>query len=116
MTEYKAKYTQTFTLIYDADPDTVWQGLQKAVDAIDGAKLETVHADDKKLGFSTGITSTSWGQELDARVEARSQGGTQIHVRGTPKGTFLATTWGEKLHTFTVKRRMKKALAAIDAG
>jgi hypothetical protein len=39
------KYTQEFTLHYQADPDGVWASLQKAIDNMDGARLgEKVHA------------------------------------------------------------------------
>jgi hypothetical protein len=100
------KYTQVFTLEYQVDPEQTWSALQKAVDDMDGAKLGSVDDNSKKLEFSTGVGSTSWGQEVAARVESGAQGGSQIHVRGKPKGTFLATKWGEKLHTSSIKRHL----------
>jgi hypothetical protein len=36
------KYTQVFTLHYDADPDRVWAALQQAIDNMDGARLGPV--------------------------------------------------------------------------
>ncbi|MGR4880666.1 hypothetical protein ACIPUC_14795 [Streptomyces sp. LARHCF249] len=106
------KYTQAFTLRQQGDPDEVWLALQKTVDDMDGAKLGSVDDHVRTLEFSTGATSTSWGQELQARVEAGPHGGSEVHVRGNPKGTFLTTKWGEKVHADKVRRHLSQGIAA----
>ena len=63
------KYTQVFTLHYDADPDRVWAALQRAVDDMDGARLGSVRQAARALEFETGVTLTSWGEVLQATVE-----------------------------------------------
>ena len=101
-----------FTLHYDADPDRVWAALQQAIDDMDGARLGPVRQDGRELEFETGVTLTSWGEFLQATVEPGSQPGTHVQVRGKPKGTFLTTTWGEKLHANTIEQRLDKGIRA----
>jgi hypothetical protein len=106
------KYTQEFTLHYQADPDGVWATLQKAIDNMDGARLGAVHHDGRELEFETGTTLTSWGEFLKAAVEPAAEAGTQVQVRGKPKGTFLTTRLGEKVHAITIEHRLDKGIRA----
>lgn len=61
------KYTQVFTLHYDADPDRVWAALQQAIDDMDGTRLGPVRQDGRELEFETGVTLTSWGSSCRPR-------------------------------------------------
>lgn len=106
------KYTQEFTLRYEADPDRVWATLQKAIENMDGARLGTVDHDGRELEFETGTTLTSWGEFLRAAVEPAAEAGTKVQVRGRPKGTFLATRLGEKVHAITIGNRLDKGIRA----
>jgi hypothetical protein len=106
------KYAQVFALHYEADPDRVWTALQQAVDDMDGAKLDTVDEAARALEFETGVTLTSWGEYLQAVVQQGTQAGTQVQVRGKPKGTFLTTKWGEEIHGSTIERRLDRGIRA----
>ena len=62
------RYTQVFTLELAAPPEEAWRALIDAVDNMDGAKLGQRDESARHLSFSTGVTVSSWGQELDAVV------------------------------------------------
>jgi hypothetical protein len=106
------RYTQVFTLDLGVPPDQAWPALLAAVDNMDGAKLgerdETTH----HLSFSTGVTVSSWGQELDATLTPAAPAGSRVAVRAKPKGTFLTTTWGERIHARTVEKRLRAELTS----
>lgn len=59
--------------------------------------------------FSTGISSTSWGEHMMGQVRGDG-GGTSIVVRGRPKGSFLTTRIGEKIHASGIRRDLQRAL------
>lgn len=116
------KYTQTFALHYEADPNRVWAALQQAIENMDGAKLGAVNDAARELELETGVTSTSWGEFLQAAVKPGADAGlgdrgarpagAQVQVRGKPKGTFLTTKWGEAVHANSIKRRLNKGIRA----
>jgi hypothetical protein len=73
-----------------------------------GERDETTH----HLSFSTGVTVSSWGQELDATLTPAAPAGSRVAVRAKPKGTFLTTTWGERIHARTVEKRLRAELTS----
>lgn len=106
------KYGQAFALEFNTDADRLWSALKRAIDDMDGAKLGTVDEDSRELEFSTGVTLTSWGEELKAAVAPNPGGGAEIQVGGKPKGTFLTTKWGEEVHARTIEGRLKNGVEA----
>lgn len=79
---------------------------------MDGARLGAVHHDGGELEFETATTLTSWGEFLKAAVEPAAEAGTQVQVRGKPKGTFLTTRLGERVHAITIEHRLDKGIRA----
>ena len=104
------KYGQVFTLQFPTGPDRVWTALKLAVDDMDGAKSGTVHEGERRLEFSTGVTLTSWGEEMEASVGSAGTGAAEVQVRGKPKGTLLTTKAGEVVHANTVERRLRRGV------
>lgn len=101
-------YDQVFDFETDADPDRAFAALRTAVENMDGGHLGDTDESARELTFSTGVTMTSWGEELQAAVTS-SATGARIEVRGEPKGTLLSTKWGEDIHAQTIEKRLRKA-------
>jgi len=60
--------------------------------------------------FKTGVTWTSWGQNMIARVEPLEGNGARLDITGQIRSTFLATNWGEELHEAGFVRGLTNAL------
>ncbi|MPY92175.1 MAG: hypothetical protein GEV08_03645 [Acidimicrobiia bacterium] len=101
-----AKEMELFTLSYPQGPDVVWPALKRAL-----ATMDLREADDsnRTARFSTGMSWTSWGEYTLGRVEPEASG-SRVVVRGRPKGSFLTTNVGEKIHASGVRRDLKQAL------
>jgi hypothetical protein len=73
--------------------------------------LEQADDAQKTATFKTGVTWTSWGQNMIARLQPLSADQVQLQINGQIRHTFLASDWGEKLHQ---KGFAKNLTAAIE--
>ena len=103
------KYAQAFSFEVAAPPDVAFAALRRAVDTMDGASFGAADDGARSLEFTTGVTLTSWGEQMRATV-TESPGGSQVQVDGKPKGTFLTTRWGEDVHARTIERRLRSGM------
>lgn len=101
---------ERFSRHYPIDPATLWVALRRAL-----ATMDLREADDAShtARFGSGVTLTSWGQHLIAEVTAAAEGGATLTVRGRPKGSFLSSNWGERVHAETIERQVTRALDAV---
>lgn len=106
------KYEQAFTIDVGAAPEQAFVAVQAAIRAMDGGHVGTVDEGTRTVDFSTGVTLTSWGEELQAAVLDGEAGSSRVEVRGKPKGTFLTTKWGEDVHAATIEKRLRSELDA----
>lgn len=97
---------ELFRLSYPQRPQVVWPALKRAVATMDLREAEDATF---TVRFSSGVSSTSWGEHLIGWVEPEATGSVVV-VRGRPKGTFLTTTLGEKVHALGVRRDLRAAL------
>ena len=104
------KYSQVFALQFEAPTEQVWSALKRAIDDMDGAKFGSANDDERQLEFSTGVTTTSWGEEMQATVAPVGESASEVRVSGKPKGTFLTTKTGEHMHANTIERRLRRAM------
>jgi hypothetical protein len=99
---------EMFVIDYPARrPDEVWGALQRALATMD---VKEADAEQMTARFSTGITLTSWGEHMLARVTDTDGGGARVTVRGRPKGSFLTTGWGEDLHAREVEKDLRRSI------
>lgn len=81
-----------------------------AVDSIDGATLGEVDDAGKEVRFSTGVTWSSWGEQFQAQVGPGDGAGSTLTVSAKPKGTFLASKWGEEQHAAKFEQQLDEAI------
>ncbi|WP_344588382.1 hypothetical protein [Actinomadura vinacea] len=100
------KEIELFTLEYPHDPQVVWSALCRAT-----ATMGQARTDDSAMTvqFSTGVSLTSWGEHMIAQVAPARQGA-QVVVRGRPKGSFLTTELGEKIHARGIRKDLEQAM------
>lgn len=99
---------ELFTIDYPArDVDDVWQALKRAL-----ATMDLQDPDDaaRTARFSSGVSLTSWGEHMIARVASASGGGARVTVRGRAKGSFLTTSWGEDVHAKQVESDLRASI------
>ena len=84
------------------DPDRLWTALRRVLSTMD---LKQADDGTRVALFSTGTTSTSWGQHLRAEVTGGA-GGAVLTVRGRPRASFLSSGWGEDLHMRSVRGQL----------
>lgn len=106
------KYSQAFSFDVAAPPDAAFAALRRAVDAMDGASFGTADDSARSLEFTTGVTLTSWGEQMRATV-TESPAGSTIRVDGKPTGTFLTTKWGEDAHGRTIEKRLRSGMDEV---
>ena len=59
--------------------------------------------------FNTGVSWSSWGEHMFAQVFP-GEAGSMVVVRGRPKGSFLTTNIGEKVHASGIRKELEKAM------
>ena len=99
---------ELFVIDYPArGADEVWPALTRAL-----ATFDLRDADDatRTARFSTGVSLTSWGENMIATVTDAAGGGARVTVRGRPKGSFLTTGWGEDVHARGVEKDLRAAV------
>jgi len=98
---------ELFTIDYPArDVDAVWNALKRAL-----ATMDLRDADDanQTARFTTGVSLTSWGENMIARVDEAATGA-RVTVRGRAKGSFLTTKWGEDVHATGVEKDLRASI------
>lgn len=99
---------ELFTIDYPArDPQAVWDALKRALSTME---LEAPDEGARTARFSTGVSLTSWGENMLASVESASDGGARVTVRGRAKGSFLTTKWGEDIHAKGVEKDLRASI------
>ena len=98
---------ELFTIDYPArDAEAVWSALKRALATMDLAEANDA---DRTARFSTGVSLTSWGENMLARVDPAGSGA-RVTVRGRAKGSFLTTKWGEELHAREVEKDLRTSI------
>lgn len=98
---------ELFVIDYPArSADAVWSALNRALATMD---LRDVDDAAMTARFATGVSMTSWGEHMLARVTQHGQG-SRVTVRGRPKGSFLTTGWGEDLHALGVEKDLRHSI------
>jgi len=98
---------ELFTIDYPArDVDAVWNALKRAL-----ATMDLRDADDanQTARFTTGVSLTSWGENMIARVDEAATGA-RVTVRGRAKGSSLTTKWGEDVHATGVEKDLRASI------
>jgi len=99
---------ELFVIDYPArSAGEVWPALTRALATVD---LQDPDEERMTARFSTGISSTSWGQHMLATVTEVPAGGARVTVRGRPKGSFLTTGWGEDLHARGIEKDLRESI------
>ncbi|MBA2465443.1 MAG: HPF/RaiA family ribosome-associated protein [Nocardioidaceae bacterium] len=99
---------ELFTIDYpDRDPQTVWDALKRALSTME---LEAPDEGTRTARFRTGVSLTSWGENMLASVDLASDGGARVTVRGRAKGSFLTTKWGEDIHAKGVEKDLRASI------
>ena len=96
---------------FGAAPDVLWKQLLSALATVDGATLVAANHDGKELRFMTGVTATSWGENMTATVLPSGNGST-LRIMGQVRHTFMTTSWGEKVHRRGFVRNLLALLPA----
>jgi hypothetical protein len=95
---------------YQIAPERLWIALKEVLDAVDGLTLVSADDAERKARFRSGVTSTSWGQNMDAVVEAEQSTSSRLMISSQVHTTFLSSRWGESVHEKTIIRRVRKAI------
>jgi hypothetical protein len=100
---------------YAVAPDRLWAAIKQVLITVDGVTLDQADDAQKTAAFKTGVTWTSWGQNMIARLQPISSDQVQLHINGQIRHTFLASDWGEKLHQKGVARNLTAAIDDVMA-
>lgn len=100
---------------YSVTPDRLWEAIKQVLITVDGITLDRADDDQKTAFFKTGVTLTSWGQNMIAQIQPISPNQVQLQINGQIRHTFLASNWGEKLHQKGFTRNFAAALDAAIA-
>jgi hypothetical protein len=95
---------------YAVAPDRLWAAIKQALITIDGVTLEQADDAQKTASFTTGVTLTSWGQNMIARIQPIGSDQTQLQINGQIRHTFLSSNLGESLHQKGFVRNLTTAL------
>lgn len=95
---------------YQVPTETLWAALKHTLTILDGTTF--VQADDaqKIVSFKTGMTATSWGQNMLASLEAIGPEEVKLLITGQIRHTFLSSNWGEDVHKSGFSRRLNHLL------
>jgi hypothetical protein len=95
---------------YQVPSDVLWTAVKRALTTVDGITLEQADDVQKTALFKTGVTWTSWGQNMIASVEPLGADAVRLHITGQIRNTFLSSNWGEELHEKGFVRGLTDAL------
>ena len=95
---------------YPTTPDTLWEAVKQALTTADGVTLKQADDAEKTASFETGVTWTSWGQNMRAKIEPLDSGKARLRIVGQIRNTFLSSNWGEELHEKGLIQNLTKAI------
>lgn len=95
---------------YEIAPESLWKAVKQALTTISGATLKKVEEEQRRATFTTGISWTSWGEEMVATVEPGQPTGALLKVTGQPHTSILTTRWGEEVHQHRFTRDLVQAV------
>ncbi len=95
---------------YDVAPDRLWAAIKQVLITVDGVTLDQTNEAHHTAVFRTGVTWTSWGQNMIAQIQPIGADQAQLQINGQIRHTFLASDWGEKLHQKGVARSLTTAI------
>ncbi len=95
---------------YAVAPDRLWAAIKQALITVDGVTLEQADDAQKTAAFKTGVTWTSWGQNMIAQIQPIGADQVQLQINGQIRHTFLASDWGEKIHQKGFVRNLTTAI------
>lgn len=101
---------EVLTREYNLAPETLWEAMKRALTKVDGVTLEEADDIEHKASFKTGVTWTSWGQNMIATVEPLAEQKSRVAITGQIRHTFLSTNSGEELHEKGFVRNLTEAL------
>jgi hypothetical protein len=101
---------EIFAHSYDVPADVLWKAVKEALSKLEGATVKSLVDEARRAGFSTGMTWTSWGEDMVAHVEAVTATRSLLHVTGHPHTSILTTRWGEELHQHAFSNSLKDAV------
>jgi hypothetical protein len=96
---------------YTVAPDQLWAAIKQVLVTIDGVTLDQADDAQHTAAFKTGVTWTSWGQNMMARLQPIGADQVQLQIRHT----FLASDWGEKIHQKGFARNLTAAIEDVIA-
>lgn len=109
-TRHPMRNQQVLLHSYPVPAETLWAVLKRALTLLDGVTLKQTDDEQKVASFQTGMTSTSWGQNMIASLEPIGGGEVRLLIIGQIRHTFLSSNWGESLHNSGFARRLKNFL------
>jgi hypothetical protein len=100
---------------YAVNPDRLWAAIKQVLVTIDGVTLDQADDAQHTAAFKTGVTWTSWGQNMIAQLQPIGSDQVQLQINGQIRHTFLASDWGEKIHQKGFARNLTAAIEAAIA-
>lgn len=107
---------EVLTRDYDLPPKTLWETMKHALTRVDGVTLEEADDAEHQASFKTGVTWTSWGQNMIARVEPLGEARSRVTITGQMRHTFLSSNVGEELHEKGFIRNLTRAIEQAVGG
>jgi hypothetical protein len=95
---------------YAVAPDRLWAAIKQVLTTVDGVTLDQADDAQQTAAFKTGVTWTSWGQNMMARLQPIGADQVQLQINGQIRHTFLASDWGEKIHQKGFARNLTAAI------
>lgn len=88
-------------------PEQVWGALRRALGTVG---LTSPDDETMTAWFSSGVSLTSWGENMVAAVASSGESGARVVVRGRPKASLFTARWGEDIHAQGVERDLRVAV------
>jgi hypothetical protein len=101
---------EILTRTYKVAPELLWKAVKQALSTGIGATLKEVEEEQRRATFTTGISWTSWGENMVATVEPGQPTGSLLKVTGQPHTSILTTRWGEEVHQHQFTQNLVQAV------
>ena len=108
--------SEVMTRRFSVSPDVLWHDLIQTLTTVPGVTLGATDEARLEARFTTGVSATSWGENMIAKVESTDDGGSSVRITGQVRHTFLTTGWGERVHrrqfTRTLVSHLERGVAS----
>jgi len=101
---------EILTRPFEATPESLWKAVKQALENSEGVVVKKVEEEGRRAIFTTGVSWTSWGENMVATVEAGQPTGSLLKLTGQPHTAFLTTKWGEELHQHQFTKNLIKGI------